>query len=454
MISCSARSFVVNLIRMKRYIYILMAACLLVACSRSNPEITTGELFSHISYLASERLGGRMTGTRGDSLAAVYIRNELRSYGLVPFVEDGFQRFRVTSKLVAGGGNMMVVDGVELKMDSDFAPSSITENADIEASVVFAGYGIKADNDTLKWDDYAGLEVAGKWVMILRAEPDINNGTAFAGVSSDRNKAMIARDMGAAGVLLVSGVKYDPAEEFEPLLRADYPVGIPVIRIKRAIANLLLAQSNSSIEEQEDSINRLGKPSGMNTGKTVRAVTEIIRTTEGTRNVVMVLPGNDPVLKNEYLVFGAHYDHLGYGGEGSSSRMPDTVAVHYGADDNASGVALMLELAQKFASEPESNARSLVFIAFSAEEMGLLGARHFIDNLPVSPATVNAMINLDMVGRLKETLVLQVGGVGTATGMREILAEFNDTTRLKLVLSDEGYGPSDQIGRASCRETV
>ncbi len=249
---------------MKRYIYVLLAACLLVACSRGNPEITTGELFAHVSYLASEKLGGRLTGTEGDSLAADYIRRELRAYGLVPFVDDGFQRF---------------------------------------------------------------------WVN---------------------------------------------------------------------------------------------------------------RTNAGTKNVAMVLPGKDPVLRNEYVVIGAHFDHLGYGGEGSSSRMPDTIAVHYGADDNASGVALMLEIAQKFASRPGGTSRSIIFVAFAAEEMGLLGARHFVDQMPVSPASINAMINLDMVGRLKEeSLMLQVGGAGTAKGMRDLLMVLNDTARLKLALSDEGYGPSD-----------
>jgi hypothetical protein len=250
---------------MKRYLLLLFTATsLLVSCTRGNPDITTEELYSHISFLASDRLEGRMTGTEGDSLAALYIRNELLSYGLVPFVDDGFQRFRVNNRIAAG-----------------------------------------------------------------------------------------------------------------------------------------------------------------------------------TRNVVMVLPGNDPVLKDEFLVIGAHYDHLGYGGEGSSSRMPDTIAVHYGADDNASGIAMMLELAEKFAYKSEGNARSIVFAAFSAEEIGLLGAKHFVDNMPVSHGSVNAMINLDMVGRLKESLVLQVGGAGTAKGIKELLAKSSDTTSLKMALSDEGYGPSD-----------
>jgi hypothetical protein len=157
----------------------------------------------------------------------------------------------------------------------------------------------------------------------------------------------------------------------------------------------------------------------------------------------MLLPGTDDNLKNEYVIIGAHYDHLGMGGEGSSSRATDTIATHYGADDNASGVAMMLELAEKFAAIPEGSRRSILFLAFSAEEMGLIGAKYFAENSYIEHNQVNAMINLDMVGRLKETSVLQVGGAGTATEMRQILESLNDTTSLRLALSDEGYGPSD-----------
>ena len=429
---------------MKRYLLIILAGCLLTSCTRNNPEITSDELYAHISRLASDRLGGRLTGTEGDSLAAEYIRKELLSYGLVPFVDDGFQRFRVTSSLVTGDGNMMSVDGKKMIIGSDFSPSSISENAEIEAPVVFAGYGIRLKNDTIDWDDYSGLDVTGKWVMLLRADPDINgSGTAFAEITGDRSKVMIARDMGAAGVLLVSGVEYDQSDEFEPLGRAEYPAGIPVIRIKREVASLILSDTGYSIEELENTINKHRSPYGKNTGSIVSAVTDLKRETAGTRNVAMVLPGEDPVFKNEYLIIGAHYDHLGSGGAGSSSRTPDTVAVHYGADDNASGIAMMLELAQKFANGNKTLSRSIVFIAFSAEEMGLLGARHFIENMPVSASSVNAMINLDMVGRLKDTRVLQVGGAGTAAGMKYILTELNDTSRIILTISDEGYGPSD-----------
>ncbi len=164
-----------------------------------------------------------------------------------------------------------------------------------------------------------------------------------------------------------------------------------------------------------------------------------------TANVAMVLEGTDPVLKSEYVIIGAHYDHLGMGGPGSSSRNRDTIAVHPGADDNASGVTLLIELAKRVASNKKSFPRSIVFVAFSGEELGLLGSRYFDAHLPVKPSDVNIMINLDMVGRMKDGNFLQAGGVGTATGLRDSVAALADTSLLHITFTDEGSGPSDHF---------
>jgi Zn-dependent M28 family amino/carboxypeptidase len=157
----------------------------------------------------------------------------------------------------------------------------------------------------------------------------------------------------------------------------------------------------------------------------------------------MLLPGSDKILKDQYVVLGAHFDHLGMGGIGSGSRVPDTVAVHYGADDNASGVGMMLELAEKLAENPKSHRRSILVVAFSGEEMGLLGSKKFVEDSGIDLNKVNAMVNMDMVGRLNENSLLQIGGVGTAEPFRKMLTAANDSTVLKLSLSDEGYSPSD-----------
>jgi aminopeptidase YwaD len=143
------------------------------------------------------------------------------------------------------------------------------------------------------------------------------------------------------------------------------------------------------------------------------------------------------------VIIGAHFDHLGMGGPGSGSRALDTIGIHHGADDNASGVAMMLELAKKFAKTKGSHRRSILCLSFSGEEEGLLGSKHFVDDPGINLSKVNAMINLDMVGRLNETNNLQISGVGTATGLKDLVYTKSDTSIIKLTLSDEGYGPSD-----------
>jgi aminopeptidase YwaD len=164
-----------------------------------------------------------------------------------------------------------------------------------------------------------------------------------------------------------------------------------------------------------------------------------------TANVAMMLEGTDPKLKSEYIVVGAHFDHLGMGGRASSSRNRDTVAIHPGADDNASGVALMLQLAEKLASFRNGFPRSIIFVAFSGEELGLIGSKYFTENMPVKNTDIDIMVNLDMVGRMKEGNLLQVSGVGTAAGLRDSVALLTDTTRLHLLFANEGSGPSDHF---------
>jgi aminopeptidase YwaD len=163
-----------------------------------------------------------------------------------------------------------------------------------------------------------------------------------------------------------------------------------------------------------------------------------------TSNVVAEIRGTDPVLKNEYLVIGAHYDHLGMGGPGSGSRQPDTIAVHNGADDNASGVAAVLELAEALEAERKSLKRSVLFVLFTAEEMGTLGSKYFVDNPIVSIKQIKYMINLDMVGRMKtDEKAISIGGTGTAIGMEELLNKFAAGRDFTVKMNPEGYGPSD-----------
>ena len=407
-----------------------------------NPKVTIDELKKHVSYLASDKLKGRLTGSEGDSLSAEYIRKELKASGLVPLYSNGFQRFRVTDNIILGCANEMIVNGSKLKVGTDFAPFSFSQNNSYNGEVVFAGYGFSINEDSLKWNDYDGIDVKGKIVMVLRADPEVDKTMSpFIRYSRDRDKVLQAKDLGASAVLLVSGKIFDSEDKFEALVKGEQWVGIPAIRITRKIANLLLEPQKAAVDDLEKKLNTSRKPSSFTTGVSVSGHADVTETTVATRNVVMVLPGEDPILKNEYIVLGAHFDHLGMGG--SSSRQQDTVAVHPGADDNASGVGMILELVQKLAATPNSHKRSIAVVAFSGEEEGLLGSKQFVDHPEIDLTKVNAMVNLDMVGRLNENSMVQIGGVGTAEPLKKMIYADVDTTVLKLSLSEEGYGPSD-----------
>jgi aminopeptidase YwaD len=425
------------------YGFLLLAV---ISCSQGGrkTEVTTGELTDHIKYLSSDSLKGRDTGSEGDSLAAEYIKGQLAAYGLIPLTGDGFERFKVTKTVVAGKENSLSVNSTAYSPEDDFTPVDFTENSKLKAEVVFAGYGFSINNDSLKWDDYKGMDVKNKWVMILRSDPESDNPKSkFGPFSADRNKAMVAKDKGAAGVLLVSGQSFDNSDTFDPLSKGGYSVGIPVLRIKRAVADAILAKSKLNIIDLEKKLADGKKPFSLATGTIVDGTSEIINYQTNTRNVIMVLPGEDDSLKNQYLIFGAHFDHLGMGGPGSGSRAVDTIAVHHGADDNASGVAMLIEIAGKFAGTKNSHKRSLVFVAFTGEEKGLLGSKYFSENSIFDLKKADAMINFDMVGRLKETREIQLGGVGTSDSLKERAIAIDDTNKIKLTFTEEGSGPSD-----------
>jgi hypothetical protein len=345
---------------------------------------------------------------------------------------------------VAGPENSLSFNETNFTPGKDFMPFAFSSNSGLIAEAVFAGYGFNINGDSLKWNDYKGVDVKDKWVLILRADPETDKSKSpFIPYSGDRDKVMAAKDMGAAGVLLVSGINYDSQDTFESLNANDFSTDIPVFRVKRDAADLILSKTGKKIADLEKRLNETRKPFSFATKAVVSGKAEIIKEMGTARNVEMILPGEDETLKNEYVIIGAHFDHLGMGGPGSTSRAVDTIAVHHGADDNASGVSLMLELAEKIAHSSGSHKRSIICLSFSGEEEGLLGSKYFADHPGIDLTKVNTMINLDMVGRLQESNVLQISGVGTAEGFRELVTSEDDTNIIKLTLSDEGFGPSD-----------
>lgn len=429
---------------MKLIVFILFIAVFTACSSKFNPEITVKELQEDIEYLASDSLKGRKSGEAGDLLAAQFIRKKFENAGLELKYDGGFQKFGLVTSAQIGDGNLLKVNDNIFEVEKDFMPYAFSANTLANERVVFAGYGLEVDKDTLKWDDYTGIDVAGKWVLALQGDPDLDNPQSpFLEFSTERSKALLASDKNAAGLILVAGTKFSESDVLSTLVfdKNSSRYSIPIIQITRAVADRILAKSGETIEKLEEKIHSQNSTVTLTVDAEVSVNVNVIQMETESQNIVAVLPGIDSVLKNEYIVVGAHFDHIGMGGPGSGSRALDTVAVHNGADDNASGVAAMIELAEKAAAE-KSNKRSIVFAAFGGEEMGLVGSKAFTNKPPVETEKMVAMFNFDMVGRLDTaTNALSIGGSKTALETEDILNKFN--TGFSLALSPEGVGPSD-----------
>jgi aminopeptidase YwaD len=412
----------------------------------SQADITAGELKNHVVFLASDSLKGRKPGTIESNMAAQYIADEFRQYGLKLPGGNGFQYFEVIAGVEAGR-NTFKAGKEKFIFEKDFTVLSYSENARVNAGVVFAGYGFAIANEKMKWGDFENLDVKGKWVLILRGDPD--NGKPmgrFAEYNADRSKVITARDRGAAGVIFVTPSGMEKEDALLPLSmgRGEVKSGLPVIQIKRVVADRILAKSGKKIEDLEKLLNESLKNQSFDLKVKADITTEVNFIKLKTQNVLGYLEGSHPELKNQYMVIGAHFDHLGMGGKGSGSRRPDTIAVHNGADDNASGIATVLEIAEFLASKKEDLKRSVLFMAFGAEEVGLLGSQYYVNNPLFDLKKAVAMFNFDMVGRLNpSTREVSVGGTGTAKEWIEILDRLKEEGRLKLAYSPEGYGPSD-----------
>ncbi len=423
----------------------LIGICLIASCTQPqgfDREITQKELYAHVDLLSSDSLQGRLPGTPFDRVAAKYIKDQMELSGIKLIGRNGYQFFDFVAKQELGADNTVRISGQSLQLGTDYSIFPFSSSDSVSASVVFVGYGFSINTKALMWDDYLSVNVNGKWALILRGDPDSKNSESpFITYSSDRNKAMLANDNGAIGVIMVSGSSYDPSDELVNMSEKAFDVGIPVIQVSRNVVDRILHTSGLNVSSLEKKFLNIRRPSSFAVKANVAARTDIILQKKQTQNVVGLIEGTDPLLKNQYIVIGAHYDHLGNGGKGSSSRIPDTLGVHNGADDNASGVSAILEVAQKFAGN--LNKRSIVVVAFGAEEMGLLGSRFFIENPIIPIDSIVAMINVDMVGRMSADKALQVGGVKTSLESEGLIDKVNEVFKFNMAKSPEGYGPSD-----------
>ncbi len=426
-------------------IWLLVSISSIASCQSNqqfNPNITKANLYKYIDFLASDSLKGRYPGTPYDRVSAKYIKDMFDSFGLKPLGDKGYQFMDIIIDQKPGTKNKLAVNGIDQTFESNFSTLSFSSTSTFESSVVFAGYGFKINNEKLLWNDYQAVDVNNKWVLLLRGDPEPDSlESVFINQSSDRNKTLIAKDQGAKGVILVSGNSWDSKDKLLTMTEWGYDIGIPVIQVKRDVANLIL-NGQGKIEELEKVIIADRHSHSMELSTSINATTEVINDSKTTQNVVAVLEGSDKKLKNEYIVIGAHFDHLGMGGKNTSSRKPDTIAVHNGADDNASGVAAMIEVAKQLESKHKKIKRSVVFVAFAAEEMGLIGSQKFVESGLIPNQSIVAMINLDMVGRMNKK-ELQISGTKTSTESEAILKNLNADSSLTLAFSPEGSGPSD-----------
>jgi hypothetical protein len=433
----------INFVFMKNFVFAALAI-LVVACGpKFDKEITLDDIRENIDYLASDSLKGRKSGEQGDLLAAQYIAQKFEAAGLELMFDNGFQEFNLVASAEIADGNQLQVNDTEFEVEKDFLPYAFSANTSITAEVVFAGFGIEVNRDSLQWNDFAGADVTGKWLLVLQGDPDLDNpNSPYLEFSSERAKALNASDKGAAGIILVAGTKFSENDELSSLFfdKNSSRFSIPVIQITRKVANEILKTTDQTVEKLEAKILEQNAGLNLEVPVTVSATVNVKLKETTTRNVVAMLPGNDETLKDEYVVVGAHFDHLGMGGPGSGSRAIDTVAVHNGADDNASGVSAVIQLAEKLAGD-KSNKRSVLFVAFGAEEMGLLGSKAFTMKPPVETDKMVTMFNFDMIGRLKEDNSLTISGTKTAEETEDLLNNLNPD--FTLAFTGEGIGPSD-----------
>ncbi|HSH19000.1 MAG TPA: M20/M25/M40 family metallo-hydrolase [Draconibacterium sp.] len=432
-----------DFIDMRLLVFLFVIIVIPVSAQKFNPKITVKELKKDIGYLASDELKGRKSGEDGDLKAAEYIRSKFKDAGLELMYDNGFQSFGLVTSAEVGEGNKLEVNGNSFEVEKHFLPYAFSANTTVSANVIFAGFGLDVDRDSLQWNDYKDVDVAGKWVLALQGDPDLENTQSpYIEFSSERSKALFASDKNAAGLILVAGKKFSENDQLTSLIfdKNSARYNIPVIQVTREVANNML-WGKITIEELEAEIDSLNTSRNMEIDVTVSVTINVLQKETETRNVVALLPGTDNALKNEYVIVGAHFDHLGMGGQGSGSRVVDTIAVHNGADDNASGVAAMIQLAEKLAAE-KNNKRSIIFVAFGAEEMGLVGSKAFTNKPPVDIEKMTAMFNFDMVGRLDPaTNGLSIGGTQTSKESEALLTGLN--TGFELAFSPEGVGPSD-----------
>lgn len=421
------------------------------------------EVRRDVTILSSEEFGGRFTGSEGEALASAHIIEELKKIGAVPLPGmDGFlQPFDFDAGTTIGKtGNSFRILGAEppdgvgeqvFTLEKGFAPLSFSENGELEAEVVFAGYGLRTpESASFSYDSYFGLDVTDKFVLVFRyspedAEPSVRQ--QLNRYAALRYKALIAREKGAKGLIIVSGPNSSNAGKLIPSSMDTGASGSSILAVSVTgdVANAILAPTGKTLAELQTAMDT-GNPHvqgmaipDMKIRLSVNLEVEKVRG----NNVLAWLPPTVEDGPKELVALGAHYDHLGRGlGGGSLARNSEQDAIHYGADDNASGTSAILEAARIIAATQPERERGYLFGFWSGEEIGLLGSQHYANNMPMADYKYLAYINADMVGRMQNNnLVVQ--GTGSSPQWEAVIEQANAPLGLDLTLQEDPMQPTD-----------
>ncbi len=430
------------------------------------PTTTKISIQQQVEFLASDELEGRMTGSDGAKRAAEHIATQFSQLNLKPIGNEMsyFQEFEFTAgrRIIAEENRFHITrqmhgseEVMEFSVERDFQPLSFSRNEVVEGEVVFVGYGLTVPGELGEgYDAYAGLDVKDKIVVALRYVPEAveperrQQLNRYAGL---RYKAMQAREQGAKAFLVVAGPNSPNAGKLIPLdfdsSLADS--GIVAASISDTVANALFTPSGKNLKDVQSGLD-VENPHFLGQfplpDVKIKIVVSVEKVKKTDQNVVALLPPPELTDETEYVIVGAHYDHIGYGEIGSLARKGEEGQIHNGADDNASGTAVVLELATKlsevYQKYPEKFRRGIIFALWSGEELGLIGSTHFVNNPVVPLEKVAAYVNFDMVGRLRENkLILQ--GVGSSSVWTKLIEKRNIPIGFNLTLQEDPYLPTD-----------
>jgi hypothetical protein len=432
---------------------LIAALLLLVPAAVRTQTPVASPAKTHVEFLASEKLEGREAGSQGERFAADYLTAQLTRIGARPLPgrSDMFMPFEFTGGS-RDGGSQVTVTGRTFSAPADIRALSFSDDGDVTGSVVFAGYGLIVPvSQNFAYDSYAGIDVKDKIVLVLRYFPedtDQQTRAILARYSDLRYKAMAARQRGARALLVVTGPRSPNAGELVPMTfdTALAGSGIPAASISGAVADALFATVKPLREAQEALDSGNPHVAGFDLpGVSLALKASVVRERHTARNIVAYLPATAPApaADKSWIAIGAHYDHLGRGDKGNSLASKEQAsAIHYGADDNASGTAAVLAIAESLAKSNQPRRRHVLIGLWSAEEIGLVGSNAFVTQPPVPVDQIAAYFNFDMVGRMQNNrLVVQATGTSPVWG--RLLERANIAAGFDLVVQPDPYQPTD-----------